>query len=403
MDIKSLHELVNLLGSENVVTTPDSVTAMPQTAEQVQQLLRWAAAHDMPVYLYRTAPANGLALSLQKMNRIVEVDTANLVATVEPGTVLADLAAALAKEHLRFIPADTPFYRRKTLGRLIYEGCANISGWKYGFAKHFLMGMDMVLPTGELLHTGGKTVKNVTGYDLTRFLNGPYADLGVPVKFLLKLLPLPETRKSAAIRFAGISQVFSFAAALRQAHVIPSYVIWVDRRTQAMLRSPAPVSELVYLELDGFAEEVDEQWPVVEQIIAQQGGKLAGEDSQQLAVAALEELYNASRGFALTDELKFPFAVQQSFVEQFYALTEKKKVAAGLFGQIGEGKLHLYVETLAAPQHTLIKAALDLARQAGGCVAGKYQRLYGDGGSGPLYELEKRLKRAVDPQNVLNR
>lgn len=407
MDVKELSELSKIVTPANVISTPECVTMAPTDSYMLQQVMSWATAHDIPLYVYRPAPAGGLAISLARLNHIAEIDADNLVAAVEPGVVLADLAAALASKHLRYIPGDGPFYQHKTLGELVYTGCANISGWKYGFAKHFLMGMDMVLPTGKLLHTGGKTVKNVTGYDLTRFLTGPLADLGVPVKFVLKLLPLPEARKNVVIRFKTVQQVFSFVTALRQAHVIPAYVIWVDQRIQTLCQAPAPTGDLVYLALDGFAEEVAEQWPVVERLAGQQQGQVLGDANKPaepaLPLAALAELYQAERGFALTDELKFPFARQQNFVAQFYALADKAQVPAGLFGQIGEGKINLYFNALTAAQHGLIKAALSLAKQAGGTVAGKYQRLYGDGGDGPLYELERRLRRTLDPRNVLNR
>lgn len=407
MDAKDLRALTDIVTPANISSTPDGVTVAPADAAMVQQVMGWATASNTPLYVYRPAPVGGISMSLARLNHIVEIDADNLVAAVEPGVVLADLAAALATKHLRYIPGDGPFYQHKTLGETVYYGYANIYGWKYGFAKHFRMGMDVVLPTGKLLHTGGKTVKNVTGYDLTRFLSGPITDVGIAVKFILKLLPLPEAKKDVVIRFTTVRQVFSFVTAVRQAHVIPTYCIWVDRRTQALCEAPGSSGELVYLGLDGFAEEVAEQWPVVERLAGQYQGHIVGDAHKQaepvMPLPTLAELYQNERGFALTDELKFPFIHQQDFVARFYAAADQAKVPAGLFGQIGEGKINIYVKDLDAAQHGLLQAVLPLAKEVNGTVAGKYQRLYGGGGGGALYELEQRLKQAFDPHLVLNR
>jgi glycolate oxidase len=151
----------------------------PSDAAQVQNIFRTALRQKKTVCVYMTPAPEDVKLDLSRMNRIIEIDSANLVAVVEPGIKMGDLRTALSKDGLRFVPADTQFHAGKTIGEFYYEGCSNISSLKYGAAKHFLMGSEIILPDGQLLKTGGKTVKNVTGYDLTRFMNAPYANFGV--------------------------------------------------------------------------------------------------------------------------------------------------------------------------------------------------------------------------------
>jgi glycolate oxidase len=184
-----------------------SQAVSPQSIEELQHVFRTSSDTGRPIYVYRKSNHDGLTIDLAKLDKIIEIDAANLVATVGPGVKLGKLAERLAEQGLRFIPADTPFYHDTTVGQLFYQGCSNLSSLKYGYTKHFLMGSEIVLPTGEVLKAGGKTVKNVTGYDFTRFFNAPYTDYGVTAKFLLKLLPLPETRKNIGATFTRLEEM----------------------------------------------------------------------------------------------------------------------------------------------------------------------------------------------------
>jgi glycolate oxidase len=194
----------------------DSNLLNPRNAAEVQTLFKKAFKENIPVYVYRQAAEGGAAVSLLGLDKIIEIDAANLVATVEPGVELGSLNSALREQGLRFVPADNVFYQKKILGEFIYEGCSNLLSTKYGITKHFLMGSALVLPNGEMLNTGGKTVKNVTGYDFTRFFNGSYANLGVAVKYLLKLLPLPETRKNITVKVKDTAAAISIIKEMRQ-------------------------------------------------------------------------------------------------------------------------------------------------------------------------------------------
>ncbi|CVK18651.1 FAD-binding oxidoreductase [Sporomusa sphaeroides] len=379
-----------------------SQSVSPQSVEELQHLVRTAAAAGSPIYTYRSGQSEGVMLDLSNLNQIFEIDAANLVAVVGPGVTLGILAARLAEQGLRFIPADTPFYQDKTMGRLFYEGCSNLSSLKYGSAKHFLMGSEIVLPDGELLTTGGKTVKNVTGYDFTRFFNAPYTDYGITVKFLLKLLPLPETRTGLAVAFNEVDEVLAFARDLKENGVVPAYLLWVDRNVQDFFQEP-PQGQLVLLEFDGLQEESGEQCQNAAVLIQKHGGTIRERNEGRGQTASRwSALYRCADKYVLTDEYKMAFTRQAEFISLFYELAGRRGVKAGLFGQVAEGKLNLVFAGV-QPEHAFIEELAAALIRAGGVLAGKYDRLTGKCRSGPLAELEQRAKAAFDPKQILNR
>lgn len=394
MDQNTVFSLQLQLGNAKVHVDGAKVTIKPTTSEDVQQLFQWAGKSNIPLYIYSEPRENGIALDVDSMNQILEIDTANLVAAVEPGVKVADLAAELAQKGLRFIPGDTPLYRHKTVGELFYQGCSNVSSLKYGFTKHFLMGMEVVLPSGELLKTGAKTVKNVTGYDMTRFFSGPYNNLGVSVKFLLKLLPQPESKKTVTLAFEQTGDMFSFIADFRKAGITPASVLWLDTAVQRQLGQSSVNGQVLIIELDGVTAEVEKQWSEISRL-AETNNAVKG---QALPV---EELLGS--GFALSDELKFPFTLMQRFAEGFYPLAAELGVEAGLFGQLAEGKAGVRFSSFGPAEQQFTERLLSWAVEIGGFSSGKYRRIYGECGEGALFELEQRVKKSFDPFLILNR
>ena len=379
-----------------------SQAVSPQSIEELQHVLRTASNTGRPIYVYRQGNPEGVNVDLSKLDEIMEIDAANLVATVGPGVKLGMLAQMLAKKGLRFLPGDTPFYHDKTVGQFFYEGCSNLSSLKYGSAKHFLMGSEVVLPTGELLKTGGKTVKNVTGYDFTRFFNAPYTDYGITVKFLLKLLPLPESRKGIAVTFDGVENMLAVVKGLKESRVVPAYLFWVDRNVQRFFQDDRE-GQLIMLECDGLQEEADEQCQNATALIKKHGGIIreAYEGDGQTAVK-WGTLYRSVDKYILTDEYKMAFTCQTKFIKAFYEITQSSGVKAGLFGQLSEGKLHIAFEA-GRPDDAFIEKVAAAVKQVGGISSGKYDRFTGKCSSGVLAELEQRAKVAFDPKQILNR
>ena len=401
MDEKNVKNSLKIKNTINHLITDDKCLAIVTSIEEVQTVFRQAGRDNTAVYVYKEAKPQGISLDLSPMNHILEIDRDNLVAVVEPGVTLAALTVALRKEGLRFTPADTVYYRHQTVGEWVYSGCPNILAWKYGAGKFFLMGADFVLPTGELLKTGGKTVKNVTGYDLTRFLSGAYADMGVGVRFFLKLLPLPKCRVKFSALFSGVVEVLCFVEKLRQQPRIPAYVLWADDIVCGLHYNNSPKgSHCLVCEFEGVQEEVSGVATQVQTYFKQCGATLVRECDSEVKCESFDGLFKPGPGFALTDEYKIPYNRQAEFIADAYKIFDNHQIVSGLFGQLGEGKIHLLFPTFGPEEKAAITELTALANKVGGVSSGKYQRLYTDS---KLGRLEQSVKDSFDPQHLLNR
>lgn len=374
-----------------------------RTAE-LQQIMRTANESNKPVFAYLNPNIqNAARLNLENFDRILEIDPTNLVVTVESNVKLGDLAKALSEKGLRFIPAD--FYQNKSVGEFYYEGISNICSLKYGPAKHFLMGSEIVLPSGEILNTGGKTVKNVTGYDMTRFMNSSYANLGVTVKFLLKIHPIPEKQKVCIARFKDYSSVNNFVETLKDLKILPVYFVWADENCQSIIGfedKSGNGSQLVLFELDGVQEEVEQQWLIVEDLLENKKAvSVTSQDDEFTETGLFSDLFTPSSGFALIDEFKIKYSDQSKFVDQFYSAVHRSGVRAGLFGQIAEGKLSVRFADKVEKCTGLIDSLTQIVSDMNGFSSGRYKRLLGSAPTGVLAEIEERLKKFFDPKGIL--
>ena len=365
------------------------------SAIELQQLFQTATAEGTPVYVYRQG--EGIQVDLREMNRIVEIDKDNLVATVEPGVKLKDLAEELQRQGLRFVPAELVGLEEQTVGEWVYTGCANPLAWKYGGGKFFVMGGEFVLPDGRLLVTGGKTVKNVTGYDFVRFLNGAYADFAVGVKFLLKLLPQAAATCCLELQLPTLAKTLAFVEELRQRPAVPAGLFWLDEAVQRQVALGD--GQKLWLRFDGVQEEVAEQAAWAREAVCEKQGQVLGESAGLPALSA----FSWGQAFLLTDEYKVPFPQVGSFLTKALQAGHELGLQPGFFGQLGEGKLHLVLPSGAPIPAELVRQLQCLAREFGGASSGKFERLYGTVEQGPLTVIEQQMKKRFDPRGVLNR
>src|SRR5208283_2819562 len=216
-----VQELRKIVGEENVLTSKESLKAysydgttswihepdvvvFPTSTKEVAAIVTLANAEKVPV-TPRGGGTNvsggsipiqgGIVLCTTKMNKILKIDKENLTATVEPGVVLMDLTMRLAKEGL-FFPPDPQSFLGATLGGIIAENGGGPACVKYGVTKQYILGIEVVLPTGEIVSLGGRTLKNVVGYDLLHIFISAEGTLGVITRAELKLLPIPPAKKT---------------------------------------------------------------------------------------------------------------------------------------------------------------------------------------------------------------
>ena len=221
-----LDELKKIVGADNVATDrqdlicygydatqmeflPDAVVH-PGSVDEVAAVLKLANAEKFPVFPRGAGSGftggalpkgGGIVLVVTRLNRILRIDTENLIAEVEPGVVTEQFQLEVEKLGL-FYPPDPASLKFSTLGGNVAENAGGPRCVKYGVTRDFVMGLEVVLPTGEVIRTGGETYKGVVGYDLTRLLCGSEGTLGVITKIIFKLLPLPEAKKTMLTIFA---------------------------------------------------------------------------------------------------------------------------------------------------------------------------------------------------------
>src|SRR5262249_55121004 len=191
---------------------PPDLVVLPADTAQIAAIARLCNEHRVPIvvrgggtgYTGGAVPTHGgVVLSMERLNRILEIDQTNLLAIVEPNVITGDLQRAVEAVGL-FYPPDPASLERSALGGNVAEGAGGAGAFKYGTTKRYVLGLEAVLPTGEIINTGSKAVKNVVGYDLTQLLVGSEGTLAIVTKIILRLIPKPPARAALLAVFSGI-------------------------------------------------------------------------------------------------------------------------------------------------------------------------------------------------------
>lgn len=375
-------------------------TMAVSASEQLQKIFRQAQQEKNPVYLYRKPGDHGICLDLSKWNEIEVFDIDNLMVIVPPGIILRELNEAVTAKGLRFIPADSPYVASLSVGEWVYRGCPNLLSWKYGAGKHFLLGSSYVFPNGEATAVGGKCIKNVSGYDLTRFLAGAYSDFAVGVRFVLKLMPKPACRRRYDVEVNSLEAVIEIVSALQSRPIPPAWLYWADMSAGSKLFRQKQQGYRVIFELDGNEAEVGDYATAVDNILTACEAKSSAADTSFPDVSYLE---TKEEGFWLLDEFKVPYPVVNKFAETVKKAMQEYNWEGGLFGQLADGKINLYVKKADSRINSFIAKLQAEVCVLGGAASGKYERLYGTGGNGKLALLERNFKQRMDPALIFNR
>ena len=413
---------------------PD-VVVMPRTADEVQAIVRVAAKNDIPIYA-RGAGTNlsggttplekGIVLSLERMNRIVEVDPENLTATVEPGVVIQQLNNAVARFGLMY-PPDPGSVNAATMGGSVAENAGGLRGLKYGVTKHYVVGMEVVLADGSRVRFGGKAVKNVTAYDFSHLFVGSEGTLGIIVEITCELLPAPKYRRTMLASFNAVEDAGDTVAGIIKAQVIPVALEIMDRMMMTTIENfahiglPVDAEALLLIEVDGMAEAaVEQEAAAVLRVVAQNHGALriaesASERDQLWAAwrAALPALASLNNMVVLEDAT----APRSRLTEMLIACREigrKHNLTLGTFGHAGDGNLHptILADKNNAEELSRVHAAVDeifeTALRMGGTLSVKHgiggatMKYLGDESGESGLELMDRIKEALDPAHLLN-
>jgi glycolate oxidase len=266
--------------------TPDVVVS-PETTEQVSRILQIAHREEIPVVprgmgsglAGGSIPSQGgIALNLTRMNRILEIDRINMVAVVQAGVVTADLQAEVAQKGL-YYPPDPSSQRQSTIGGNIACNAGGAHCLKYGVTGDYVMGLEAVLADGHILRTGGKTIKNVVGYDLTQLLIGSEGTLGIITEATLKLIPPPKAKRTAMAVFPRLNDASVTVTRILEAGITPVAMEIMDNTTIATVEAykkmglPLDVEAILILETDGEEDQAQREIEAIANICQENGAR----------------------------------------------------------------------------------------------------------------------------------
>jgi glycolate oxidase len=416
------------------------VVVRPDGAAEIAAIMRLANRERIPVTPRGAGSGlsggavpvfGGILLSLERMNRILEIDTANLVVVVEPGVVTNEINEAVRRQGLFYagypMSVETCF-----IGGNVAENAGGGRAIKYGVTGRYVLGLEVVLPTGEIVELGGKRVKDVTGYDLLHLMVGSEGTLGIFTRIVLRLLPLPVARtvllvpfKDAAGALAVVPQIIALA------HIVPSSVEFMDllslRAAYEMIgeKPPHPATgALLLIELDGpSAAQVEaETEAVVETCLAGEaldafvGNTPATEKRIWRVREKVSEALTLLSPHQSAEDIVVPPAAIADLLSELEQLSSRYGIAIPCFGHAADGNLHariikgqeIPVERWETLKPEILAGLYRTVRRLGGTISGEhgigmkrspYLPLVMDP---VLIELQRRVKWTFDPLNILN-
>jgi glycolate oxidase len=370
----------------------------------------------------------GVVLSLERMNRILEIDEANLLAVVQPNVVTGDLQDVVEQVGL-FYPPDPASLRQSVIGGNVAECAGGPRAFKYGTTKRYVLGLEAVLATGEVVRTGGKTVKNVVGYDLTQLLVGSEGTLAIITKIILRLVPKPPLQTTLRATFPDVESSAAAVTNIIRARVVPAALELIDgdsldavaRYLNVRSLAPEGTAALLLLEVDGIAEAIEEEAALVEQACRAAGATevLRARDEQER-----QELWRVRRELSLSlkmiASLKFnhDVVVPKGRIPELFALVrdirEQFDLRIPCFGHAGDGNIHVNIMVDKDDEAAIARAHEAEQRLFAGVVAleGSISGEHGIGFAKARFlplelsaeeiALMKRVKKAFDPHGILN-
>ncbi|HEY4707038.1 MAG: glycolate oxidase subunit GlcD [Deltaproteobacteria bacterium GWA2_55_10] len=417
----------------NKLHLPDAVV-FPSGPEEISLILKMANSEGFPViprgagtgFSGGSLPVNGgVVISFEKMKRILEIDTENLIAVVEPGVVTWDLQQSVEKLGL-FYPPDPSSLKMSTIGGNIAECAGGPRAIKYGVTRDYVLGLEVVLPTGEIVNTGVRTAKGVVGYDLTRLIVGSEGTLGIVTKAILKLLPLPEVTRTMLALFDDLKDAARATAAIIKAKVVPSTLEIVDSTSLRCVEEYANVGlpkagALLLIEVDGNVDAVKKEAEAVAGVCLDNGAtdfrtardKHEVKDLWKARRAISASLYRV-KPHKINEDIVVPRSRISDLVEGLKIISEKYNVLIASFGHAGDGNIHVNVmydrkdASEAANANDAVVEIFKLTLGLGGTISGEH----GVGTAKMKYlEMEltqaaidsmKKIKAALDPKGILN-
>jgi glycolate oxidase len=447
-----LDHLRSIVGSANVLTELEDrisysydgtammkgmpgAVVIPSQAEQVAQLITFANESGLSIVTRGSGTGlsggavpqqESLVMSTLRLNRILEIDQENLTATVEPGVITGDLHQAVEALGL-FYPPDPGSMKVCTLGGNVAENAGGLRGLKYGVTRDYVMGLEVVLPDGQTMWTGGKCPKDVAGYDLRQILVGSEGTLGVFTKILVKLVPKPAAKRTLLAIFPSMETAAATVAAVIAAHIIPATMEFLDQTTIACVEGytriglPTDAGAILLMESDGHPAVADEQAEIMHKLALANGATQVQKARDEAEAARLSSARRMAfpalarmRPTTVLEDVSVPRSRLVDMVTRVREIAHRENLMICTFGHAGDGNLHptiLMDERDAdevARMERAFEAIVETALELGGTLTGEH-------GVGLLkrdfleryfpraaVDMMRNFRRSMDPNGILN-
>ncbi|MCM3668310.1 glycolate oxidase subunit GlcD [Mesobacillus maritimus] len=413
---------------------PDAVLS-PRNTKEVSEIVKLCNEHKIPI-VPRGSGSNlcggtcpiegGVVLLFKHMNQILELDEENLTVTVQPGAITLDIINTVEAKGL-FYPPDPSSMKISTIGGNINENSGGLRGLKYGVTRDYVLALEVVLPNGDIVRTGGKLAKDVAGYDLTRLYVGSEGTLGVITEATLKLVPKPETKKVMLAHYQDLEAAARTVSSIIAHKIIPATLEFLDQPTLkvvedfAQIGLPTDVQAVLLIEQDGPPEVVARDMQKMaelckaEQAVFVQVAETDAE-AEALMTARRAALSACARlkPTTILEDATVPRSEIARMVRGINKIAEKYQLNICTFGHAGDGNLHPTVPTDARDHEEMERVEeafaeiFELAIDLGGTITGEHgvgvmkapylEWKLGKEGIGVM----KAIKQGLDPNNIMN-
>ncbi len=446
-----LDKLSKIVGGENILVEPEKVepygadavkekfppeaVLFPETTVEVSEILKLANKEIFPVtargggvgYTGGAVPIDGgIVIGTDRMNKILEISEENLYAICQPGITTFELQQEVEKFGLIF-PPDPASYKDSFIGGNIAENAGGMRTPKYGVTKHSVLGLEVVTATGEIIRTGGKTVKNVVGFDLTGLMCGSEGLLGIITEATLKLLPMPESTATVRASFKTMEAACEVLTKFTPEALLPMAMEVIDRNCIGAIEQnfafgfSSETQAILLVAVDGSSEEVERNSIIIERILGENGGfdslrSKSKEDENKLwdARRAISPSLMKYNNLKINEDVVVPRSRVPELIRRVEEIGKKHGTFVANFGHAGDGNIHVnfmcdrHDPVSIARARKCVKETFELSVELGGTISGEHGIGYVKSQylhiavDEPTLEIMKAIKRVFDPKGILN-
>ncbi len=445
-----LQEIQDIVGKDRCLTAPEDllvyshdsfaekkpdVVVLPVNTEEVSRIMKFANRERIPVTPRGSATGlsgmctpehGGIVLAMSKMNRIVEINPEDRLAVVEPGVITMDLQTAAEAAGV-FYPPDPASQSICQIGGNVGTNAGGPRCVKYGVTRDYLLGLEAVLPSGEVIRTGGRPIKNVTGYDVTRLLCGSEGTLAVITQIIVKLIAKPEVRRTLLVAFRSIDDASTTVSRIMAAGIVPRALELMDQHyvqnceKMYKLGLPMDAAAMLIIEVDGYAETVDRQARIAREFCEAQGAfdiksAQSEEEAERLWLArkvGSVALFRVSK-MMIAEDATVPISKIPAMVRKIKDIGTKYGMIIYLLAHAGDGNMHPLLTYDPANQEEaerVEKASQEIFASSialGGTLTGEHgiglaKKPYIPLEVSPaMVQVWKEIKKSFDPNGIMN-